>query len=291
MKSRTCWVVSMLAIATGALAQTTTPTQLNGVINDYSPSTTVTPMGPWEMRGPWTLTLNPNATQGDFSATLTMELSDYTRNSSNIDVTSGTGSRMQHTHHIAIKAGTVTPIPTGGFELSGPVTITKDGSPAPLMPSTLSVDITGGTSVQFSNIALQFGGGAIVHFGSQLIHGVVTIPPANPITILIIGPGGVTSANNTFKISSSQITLDASQSTSTNAGPLSYSWQPAPGYPSPGISGGNTATPFFQLGQPGTYEVTLTVTDSTGAMANATVILGYNNNSCTSCLCTNCWLY
>jgi hypothetical protein len=101
MKKKTCFcAVSMLAIATGVLAQTPAPTQFSGVINDYSPSTTVTPMGPWEMRGPWTLTLNPDSSKADFSATLTMELSDYTRNSSNIDTTSGTTSRMQHTHHI-----------------------------------------------------------------------------------------------------------------------------------------------------------------------------------------------
>jgi hypothetical protein len=120
-----------------------------------------------------------------------------------------------------------------------------------------------------------------------LIHGVVSPPPANPITIVITGPGGVTSANNTFSNNSSQIMLDASQSTSTNAGALSYSWRPVPGYASPAISGGNTATPFFQLGLPGTYEASLTVTDSTGATATATVILVYNNGN----TCAGCWDY
>lgn len=75
-----------------------------------------------------------------------------------------------------IKGGTVTPI-TGGFEVSGPVTITKDGSPAPFSPSELHVDITGGTSVEFSNIRLMFLGdpitSATIHFGTQAIHGVV----------------------------------------------------------------------------------------------------------------------
>jgi len=181
MKSKICWVrtrtaaVVMLAVTTCVLAQTPTPTQFSGVINDYSPSTS-SPMGPWEMRGPWTLTLNADSTNADFMATLTMELSDYTRSPSNIDSTSATTGRMQHTHHIAIEAGAITQISTGGFELNGKVTITKDGSPAPLKASTLSVSITRGTSVGFSNITLQFQGGATVHFGPQLIHGVVSSP-------------------------------------------------------------------------------------------------------------------
>jgi hypothetical protein len=174
MKNKTCgYAILMLAVATGLLAQTSTPTQFSGVISDYSPATTVTPPGPWEMRGSWTLTLDGTG-KGDFSAALTMELSDYTRDAGNVDSTSGTDSRMQHTHHIAIQGGTVKQVATGGFELTGPVSITKDGSPAPLKASTLTVTIFGGKTVEFSDITLQFLGGAPVHFGPQLIHGVVT---------------------------------------------------------------------------------------------------------------------
>jgi hypothetical protein len=182
MNSKHFWLaarisaVLTLATATGALAQTSTPTRFSGVIQDYSPSTTVTPTGPWEMRGPWTLTLDGESGKGDFSAALTMELSDYTRNSSNVDIGSGSTSRMQHTHNIAIHGGTVSQIATGGLQLTGPVSITKDGSPAPLAASTLSVSITGGKTIEYSNITLQFQGGAPVHFGSQLIHGVVNSP-------------------------------------------------------------------------------------------------------------------
>jgi hypothetical protein len=182
MKSRTLWralriiAVLVLAAATGALAEPwTTPVHFSGIINDYSPAS-VTPMGPWEIRGPWSLKLKEESGKADFSAALTMELSDYSRNPSNVDTTSGADSRMQHTHHITIEDATITPIPTGGFEVSGPVTITKDGSPAPLASSMLYVDITGGTSVEFSNITLRFDGGAKVHFGSQAIHGVVRKP-------------------------------------------------------------------------------------------------------------------
>jgi hypothetical protein len=180
MTNGTCGcAVLMLALAAGLLAQSSTPTQFSGVINDYSPATTVMPMGPWEIRGPWTLTLDGHSGQGNFSAALTMELSDYTRSTSNVDATSGADSRMQHTHHLTIQGGTVKQIATGGFQLTGPVSITKDGSPAPLAASTLTVTITGGNIVAFSDITLQFQGGAPVHFGSQLIHGVVTLPKPN----------------------------------------------------------------------------------------------------------------
>ncbi|HEV8039096.1 MAG TPA: hypothetical protein VGP62_09550 [Bryobacteraceae bacterium] len=278
MKIKTCWVgvrtagVLILAITNGVLAQTPTPMQFTGVINDYSPSTS-TPMGPWEMRGPWTLTLNQDSTKADFSATLTMELSDYTRNSSNIDSTSGATGRMQHTHHIAIEAGTVTQNSTGGFELSGPVTITKDGSPAPLKASTLSVNITGGTSVGFSNIALQFQGGATVHFGPQLIHGVVS----SPITA---GPGaGPTPGTTTAVITPVSLTtnqasvvLDGSGSTSAS-GNLQYLFEVVPGGKVPALLQSPTnpkATVDFVNG-PGSYLIQLVVTDATGKSSTSPV--------------------
>jgi len=100
-----------------------------------------------------------------------------------------------------------------------------------------------------------------------------TTPPTSGITIVITGLAGATSATNTFQIFSSQVTLNASQSTSSNAGALSYSWQPAPGYPAVSIPGGNSAQPTVILPYPGTYEVILTVTDSTGAIKTATVTL------------------
>jgi hypothetical protein len=278
MKSKT-WarggpaVVLMLAITTGVLAQTPTATQFSGVINDYSP-TTSSPMGPWEMRGPWTLTLNQDTSKADFSATLTMELSDYTRNPSNIDSTSATTGRMQHTHHIAIQAGTITQIATGGFELSGPVTITKDGSPAPLAASTLSVDITGGKSVGFSNITLQFQGGATVHFGPQLIHGVVSSPitagsgaaPTPGTTTAFVTP-------STLTTSQASVVLDGSGSTSAS-GKLQYLFEVAPGGKLPALLQSPTnpkATVDFVNG-PGVYLVQLVVTDASGGTSTSPVI-------------------
>jgi hypothetical protein len=181
MKSRTLWwtarivVILVLAVASGALtsAQDPKPVRFRGVINDYSPSN-VKPTGPWEIRGLWSLTLKGESGKADFSAAVTMELSDFSRNLSNVDTPS---LRGQHTHHITVEDGIVTFLPDGGFEVTGPVTITKDGSPAPLAASTLVIDITGGTIVEFSNITLTFQddapGGATIHFGPQAIHGVV----------------------------------------------------------------------------------------------------------------------
>ncbi len=103
-----------------------------------------------------------------------------------------------------------------------------------------------------------------------------TTPPATGITIVITGPGGATSTTNTFQILSGSVNLDASQSTSSNPGGLSYSWKTAPGYPSIGIPGGNTAKPSIQLPYAGTYQLILTVTDSTGVTATATVTLQYS---------------
>ena len=45
-----------------------------GTINAYSPQTTTT--GPYEVRGPWSLSLNRESGKASFSAAMNMELSD-----------------------------------------------------------------------------------------------------------------------------------------------------------------------------------------------------------------------
>jgi hypothetical protein len=280
MKSDTFWrgvrntVVLMLAAATGVMAQAPLPTQFSGVIDDYTPSTS-SPMGPWEMRGPWSLTLNGAASTADFTATLTMELSDYTRNSSNIDSTSGSTSRMQHTHHIEIMGGAVTQIPAGGFVVTGPASITKDGSPAPFAASTLTVSITGGTTVGFSNITLQFAGGAPVHFGSQLIHGVV----GSPITAGT-GPGAVPGTTTavvtpvTLTTSQASVVLDASGSTSAS-GNLQYLFEVVSGGLQPALleSANNPKATVDFVNGPGLYLVQLVVTDAKGNTSKSPVVM------------------
>ena len=155
---------------------------LSGVINDFTPITTGA--SPWELRGPWSLTLNGESPTAKFSATLTMELSDFGQTVTSVNAV----DRAQHTHHITMKTDTVIynptdcppapphiPAYTARIELTGTANIEANGSPAPFGPSPLQVCIAGGTNIEFSNITLVFteASGATGHFGPQAIHGVV----------------------------------------------------------------------------------------------------------------------
>jgi hypothetical protein len=164
-------VVLALAVSVVSAARAEGPIHLTGVINGFSPAT-VNPVGPWEVHGTWSLTVNPYSRFADFSADLTMERSDYwvLENSQDVDKTD---LRSSHTHHISMHHVAITAIPNG-FRLMNNATITKDGSPAPFSPAPLQVDFTGGTSLLISNVALTFGTGANLHFGSVPILGVVT---------------------------------------------------------------------------------------------------------------------
>ncbi len=177
-------VVLALAVDTGALAQTRSHMKLRGVINDFTPASVVSPGGPWEVRGPWSLAVRGKhgeaECKADFSAALTMERSDLgvVQNGGG-DLNNPMG-RMSHTHHITLTDGEVTIIP-GGIEVTGPATVTANGAFPPPFGSelpTLTIDITGGTgenSVPYSNITLVFGTPASHHFGAQPLHGVVRI--------------------------------------------------------------------------------------------------------------------
>lgn len=135
--------------------------QLSGLINDHTTQT----QGAWELHGQWSMSVDDDGT-AYFSAILTMERSDL------YVLTQNNPNRSAHTHHIRLLAK-VTPIP-GGFQMSGPAEITANGSPAPLTPPLLlTVDITGGTTVTYSNITLLFGDGAASHFGPDPLSGVV----------------------------------------------------------------------------------------------------------------------
>lgn len=189
MTNRNLWstacMVAVLgfAMATGAWAQGPLPSvHFDGLISDYTPVSGVS--GPWEMRGEWSLRLDGKSGAAHFSATLNMTHSDYwvVMNPGSADDNTSTG-RHPHTHHITMTHATAAPLTTGGFEVTGSVYVTNDGNPAPFMskcspvtPCTLSVDVTGGTIVQLSNIAMTFGGPPTAHFGTQAIHGVVRKP-------------------------------------------------------------------------------------------------------------------
>jgi hypothetical protein len=95
------------------------------------------------------------------------------------------------------------------------------------------------------------------------------------VTIVVTGPNGATSSTNTFDTVSNLVVLDASKSTTANGGTLTYSWTASPGFPGVSMTGGNTAKPTVQLQSKGTYQLTLTVTDSTGATATSKVTIQY----------------
>jgi hypothetical protein len=167
-----------------------------GLFNDYSPATFVVAgvpktVGPWEIRGTWSLDLQGDSGTANFSAVLNMELSDYAvvEGIANVDTV---GARKAHTHHITMSGATVTVNPTDcpasppgtpaytpQLEVNGFADVTGNGGLA-FSQVPLQVCIDGGSSVQFSNITMVFtipsGGSnaAAGHFGSQPIRGVVS---------------------------------------------------------------------------------------------------------------------
>ena len=204
MKSKRSWLtagilaVLVLAGSTGARAQTPLPEHLSGIISDYTPLiSTLSPTGPWEMRGHWSLDLKGRSGKADFSTYMTMELSDSGVAAAGKDLTDPT-SRSAHTHHIFMTDATVStdptdlsncpafsPANTARFVVTGTANfISGNGNAAPfekLGATTLKVCISGGTDgteeVQYSNMTMEMiGPAADKHFGSQPIHGVVRSP-------------------------------------------------------------------------------------------------------------------
>jgi hypothetical protein len=190
----------VLAVGSGASAQAPTPQHFRGLINDYSPETIGGKVvGPWEMHGAWKLDLKGRSGLADFSAEMTMELSDHAMDTAIAagTVTNGVATsfddpstRTPHTHHIVMKDAKVSydtatcpayappATTTPGFMVSGPAYVTGNGGPAPFSKndtvlSNLQVCVNGGTDVAFSNITLVFGVPASGHFGSSAIRGVV----------------------------------------------------------------------------------------------------------------------
>jgi hypothetical protein len=157
---------------------------LKGVINDFTPITATAGTSPWELRGPWSFTVDRESGTAKFSARLTMELSDFGQTVTSVNAV----ARLQHTHRITMTTNTViynptdcppaplsTPPYTARIEITGTANIEANGSPAPFGPSALQVCIAGGSNMEFSNITLVFTGdsGATAHFGPQAIHGLV----------------------------------------------------------------------------------------------------------------------
>ena len=162
--------IGLLVMATTIGARTQAPPcqSFSGVLNGYSPQTTAT--GPYEVRGPWSLTIDGETGKATFSAAVNMELSDgwvITRNGSDFDP----AARGAHTHHIRMVADVTET--SEGIQVKGTATVTLNGSPAPVSPTPLEIDITGGTKVKYSNINLTFGAPGSMHFGTTPLPGVV----------------------------------------------------------------------------------------------------------------------
>jgi hypothetical protein len=185
VKNQIFWCVVALAalvvLAAGriGLAQAPTPRHFSGLLNDY---TLQTGGGPYEMRGSWSVTLDPRSATGDFSAAMNMVHSDYyvVLNPSAANDDSSTG-RNPHTHHITMKGAALTEDVNGcEIQLVGPASVTLNGGAPPFdpmltNPSQATVCITGGVGVEYANVSLTFAAGspASGHFGSQPIHGVI----------------------------------------------------------------------------------------------------------------------
>ena len=190
------WVL-VFALGTTALAQNRTPRHFHGVINDFTAAHDAKgkTSGPWELHGTWHLDLSWDGSTADFSAAVSMEDSDYwllinPNPPANPD---SPATRSPHTHHISMNSAQVTwdpssvssgcptasynPATTTGFMVTGSASVTANGGYPPFAPqgqlSPLTICVTGGTQVGFSNVTLVFGTPASGHFGTQPINGAV----------------------------------------------------------------------------------------------------------------------
>jgi hypothetical protein len=198
-----------LALAAGIIgaagrpvaAQVPPPLSANlaGLLNDFTPSSVngvAIKGGPWEMHGKWAVEIHEFHQEVTFTADMSMETGDFVNPSATFDP----GMLSAHTHHISMTDAKIvpgfagcpssvspTPLTSTGFQIKGMAHVTGNGEPAPfeipagvtdpspsqLIASPLTICITGGTRVQYSNITLEFGAPAATHFGPQAIHGVV----------------------------------------------------------------------------------------------------------------------
>jgi hypothetical protein len=156
--------IALMAGAEG-IAQGSRPQRLAGNINDYSAGGG----GPWHVVAEWDLHIKGASGKADFRAAVAMVRSDLwvVLNSEDPANTEG---RSPHTHHITLENAEVTTL-TNGLRVTGLASVTGNGNPS--FTSPLQIDITGGTAVAYSNVAVTFEGAAAAHFGTLPLNGVV----------------------------------------------------------------------------------------------------------------------
>jgi hypothetical protein len=178
--------IALVTTAGNMAGQELRQVHMSGLVNDYSPSTVSG--GPYEIRGQWSIDVN-RLGAANFTADLNMETSDYGITSATQVDPTNPATRSPHTHHITMTNATVSydmsvcpvnsPATTSaGVVINGTATTTGNGGPASFESkgaSTLQICIMGGTEVQFSNLTMVYTGPATTHFGTQPIHGVVSL--------------------------------------------------------------------------------------------------------------------
>ncbi len=161
-QTHSLWMLVVLALVSiSAFAQN--PSRLRGSIDSS---------GPWKVGGDWSLHIKGESGKADFSAAFNMQRSDYFLLSANPPAADTPMNLNPHTHHITVKDADVTTL-SNGIQVSGVATITSNGNIAPISSSPVTIVITGGSAVEYSNINITFGGKAANHFGTDPLNGVV----------------------------------------------------------------------------------------------------------------------
>lgn len=151
-------VAVSLALGGQGLAQGPRDLRYGGVINDYTANFDAG--GAWHIMGEWSLSVKGDSGKGAFSVGFTM-------------VRAAVEPRSFHSHHVTLEDGDVTLL-SNGYRISGTAVMTGNGSLAGFSGSPVTVEITGGNAMPFSNLAISFAGAAANHFGTGTIKGVVT---------------------------------------------------------------------------------------------------------------------
>lgn len=140
-----------------------------------------------------------------------------------------------------------------------------------------SFGFTGDKPPKINNVIEVFGGAVVLY--SAASQGTFTIVQPSTgggggTTGVAIVINGVSGTTPTFTTTVNQIILDASASTSSNAGTLTYTWTSVTGAASISFPNGKTSVANVQLNSGNiTYVIKLTITDPTGASSVATITI------------------